>query len=58
MRSAGKAPTTAVWLVCLVLYMVALVAYFGVVQIDPRLAGWAWVIGFGLLLLACRVRGL
>ena len=58
MRSAGKAPTTAVWLICLVLYLLALLAHFAVIRIDPRLADWSWIIGFGLLLLACRLRGL
>jgi len=58
MKSAGKAPTTAVWLICLVLYVVALAAHFGIVRMDPRLGEWAWIIGLGLLLLACRIRGL
>lgn len=58
MKSAGKAPTTVVWVICLVLYLVALVAQFGLIRIDPQLAAWAWIIGLGLLLLACRVRGL
>jgi hypothetical protein len=58
MRSRGKAPTTAVFLICLVLYLVALAAHFAIIHIDVRLAEWAWIIGFGLLLLAIRVRGL
>jgi hypothetical protein len=58
MRSVGKAPTMAVWLICLILYVVALVAHFGVIRLDPQLVDWLWIIGFGLLLLACRVRGL
>ena len=58
MRNLGKAPTMAVWVICLVLYVVALVATFGLVKIDAQVATWSWIIGFGLLLLACRVRGL
>ena len=58
MRNLGKAPTMAVWVICLVLYIVALVATFGLVKIDSQVATWSWIIGFGLLLLACRVRGL
>jgi hypothetical protein len=58
MRSAGKAPTTAVWVICLVLYLVALATHFALIHIDPRLGTWAWIIGLGLLLIACRVRGL
>jgi hypothetical protein len=47
-----------VWVISLVLYIVALAAYFGVVRIDSQIAAAAWIIGLGLLLLACRVRGL
>ena len=47
-----------VWVICLVLYLVALAAHFGVVAIGAPVALWSWIIGFGLLLVACRVRGL
>ncbi|MCB1056598.1 MAG: hypothetical protein KDD11_13935 [Acidobacteria bacterium] len=58
MKSSGKAPTTAVWVISLILYVLALLAHFAVIHIDAQLATWSWIIGFGLLLLACRVRGL
>ncbi len=58
MRNSGKAPTIAVWVICLVLFLVALAAQFGVVAIGQPIATWSWIIGFGLLLVACRVRGL
>lgn len=58
MRNSGKAPTMVVWVICLVLYVVALAAHFGIVQIDAQIAVWSWIIGLGLLLVACRVRGL
>jgi uncharacterized membrane protein (DUF485 family) len=58
MKMSGKAPTTVVWVICLVLYIVALATQFGVVRVDPQIITWSWIIGFGLLLLACRVRGL
>ena len=58
MANSGKAPTFVVWVICLVLYLVALAAQFGIVRIDSQIAGWSWIIGFGLLLVACRVRGL
>jgi hypothetical protein len=58
MRSSGKAPTTAVWVISLVLFVVALVAHFGVASIPEPFATWSWIIGFGLLLAACRIRGL
>lgn len=58
MRNSGKAPTMAVWIIALVLYLVALVAHFGLAKIGAPAGSWSWIIGFGLLLLACRVRGL
>lgn len=58
-RGSGKAPKQITWMICLVLYIVALLAHFGVVQQIPNdMADWAWIIGFGLLLLAVQVRGL
>ena len=33
-------------------------ASFGVVQVRADIATWSWIIGFGLLLIAVRVRGL
>ena len=47
-----------VWLISLVLFIVALVAHFGVVRIPEPIATWSWIVGLGLLLIACRVRGL
>jgi hypothetical protein len=58
MRNSGKAPTFVVWIICLVLFAVALAAQFGVVAIGEPVATWSWIIGFGLLLVACRVKGL
>lgn len=58
MRNSGKAPTIAVWTICLILFLVALAAQFGVASIGEPIATWSWIIGFGLLLVACRVRGL
>ena len=55
---SGSAPLNITWIICLVLYVVALLAAFGVVAVPTPFGLWAWVIGFGLLLVACRVRGL
>jgi len=57
-RGSGKAPKQITWLICLVLYVVALLAHFGVVHVDGNIAVWSWIIGFGLLLAAVQVRGL
>lgn len=58
MKNSGKAPTMVVWIISLVLYVVALAANFGVFNMDAQIVTWSWIIGFGLLLIACRVRGL
>ena len=57
-RGDGNAPKQITWLICLVLYVVALLGHFGVVKIAANVANWTWIIGFGLLLLATKVRGL
>lgn len=48
----------AVWIISMILFIVALVAHFGIVRISDPIATWSWIIGFGLLLVACRVKGL
>jgi hypothetical protein len=57
-RGAGKAPKQITWIICLLLYIVALVAHFGIVRMTGDVAAWSWIIGFGLLLAAVQVRGL
>ena len=58
MKNSGKAPTMVIWVISLILYAVALAAHFGWAKIGAPAATWSWIVGFGLLLLACRVRGL
>jgi hypothetical protein len=57
-RGAGKAPKQITWIICLILYIVALAAHFGLVHVSGDIASWSWIIGFGLLLVAVQVRGL
>lgn len=57
-NSSGKAPTFVVWVISLVLFLVALADHFGLVRIGAPFGAWSWIIGFALLLIACRVRGL
>jgi len=57
-RGGGKAPKQIIWVICLVLYLVALLAHFGVLHVQRDIADWSWIIGFGLLLAAVQVRGL
>jgi hypothetical protein len=57
-RNTGKAPRQITWIICLILYLVALLAHFGIVHVTGDIATWSWIIGFGLLLAAVQVRGL
>ena len=57
-RGTGSGTKQVTWIVCLVLYLVALGAHFGIIHIGGELATWAWILGFGLLLVADKVRGL
>jgi len=57
-RGGGKAPKQITWLICLILYIVALLTHFGIFHLGGNIAEWSWIIGFGLLLLAVQVRGL
>jgi hypothetical protein len=57
-RGGGNAPKTATFLIALVLYLVALAAHFRYIRLDAAIADWAWIIGFGLILVAVKVRGL
>jgi len=57
-RWSGKGPAQMTWLICLVLYLVALLAHFGALHIRADIALWSWIIGYGLLLIAVRARGL
>ncbi|MEO6326764.1 MAG: hypothetical protein ABIQ65_19220 [Thermoanaerobaculia bacterium] len=56
MRS--NAPKNVTWFICLILFVVALIAHFRVAAVPANVAVWSWIIGYGLLLLAVRVRGL
>ncbi len=57
-RGGGKAPKQIIWVICLILYLVALAAHFGVFRVGGNVAEWSWIIGYGLLLIAVQVRGL
>jgi hypothetical protein len=57
-RGTGSGTKQVTWVVCLVLYLVALATHFGIIHIGSELGTWAWILGFGLLLVADKVRGL
>jgi L-cystine uptake protein TcyP (sodium:dicarboxylate symporter family) len=56
--TTGNAPKNITWIICLVLYLVALASRFGVIHVGGDIATWSWIIGFGLLLVAVKVKGL
>jgi len=58
MSFRGKAPKQITWVICLVLYLVALLSYLGVLHVRADVATWSWIIGFGLLLAAVYLRNL
>ena len=58
MANRGNAPKQITWMICLVLYLVALLAHFGLLSMDGGMADWSWIIGYGLLLAAVQLRGL
>ncbi len=53
-----SAPKVITWVICLVLYLVALLSHFGVIHPGADVAVWSWIIGFGLLLIAVQVKGI
>jgi uncharacterized membrane protein YhaH (DUF805 family) len=57
-RGGGKAPRQITWIVCLVLYIVAILSHFGYIHVGRDIAQWSWIIGYGLLLLAVQIRNL
>ena len=57
-RSQGNAPRQITWVICLILFLVAILAHFHIVHVDGNVAEWSWIIGFALLLVATQVRGL
>ncbi len=54
----ATAPKQITWVICLALYLVAILAHFGLVHVDNRIAEWSWVVGYAILLIAVQVRNL
>ncbi len=54
----ASAPKQITWIICLILFIVALLSHFAVVQLGSGIGDWAWIIGFGLLLLANQIKDL
>ena len=58
MAKQTNAPKLITWIICLVLFIVAIVAHFGIIHVSSDIANWSWIIGYALLLLAVQVKGL
>ena len=58
MSMRSNAPKNVTWIICLILFAIALAAHFRVAPIPANVAVWSWIIGYGLLLVAVRVKGL
>ena len=58
MSARGKAPKRITWIICLILYIIAVIIHFGVLRVSGALGDWAWIVGYALLLIAVQVRGL
>jgi hypothetical protein len=55
---AATSTSNIIWIICLILYIIALLGHFGVAAGLAAIAPWCWIIGFGLLLVAGKLRGL
>ncbi len=53
-----KEPHYISFFIALACYAVALLAHFDVIHVGREIADYSWIIGFGLLLLAVRIKGL
>ena len=53
-----KEPHHLSFFIALILYVIALLAHFNVIHVSADIALYSWIIGFGLLLLAVRIKGL
>lgn len=58
MSMNANAPKNVTWFICLILFAVALLAHFRVAHISADIATWSWILGYALLLIAVRVKGL
>ena len=58
MAQQTSAPKLITWIICLVLFVVAVLAHFGMIQVSRDIATWSWIIGYALLLVAAQIKGL
>lgn len=58
MARQTNAPKIITWIISLVLFLIAILANFGMIQVSADIASWSWIIGYALLLVATQVKGL
>jgi hypothetical protein len=58
MKLKLSTPKQVTWWICVGLYAFALLSQLGVLRIGGGLPSFAWIVGYGLLLVACAIRGL
>jgi hypothetical protein len=58
MARSNNAPKDVTWIICLVLYVIAVLSAFNVIHLGGQIGLWSWVIGYALLLVAVKVKGL
>jgi hypothetical protein len=57
-RGGNYSPKNITWVICLILYLIAALSFFGIIHVGAPLASWSWIVGYALLLIAVKVRGL
>lgn len=58
MSRGTNAPKQITWIICLILFVVAILSTFGFVHLGSNIGMWSWIIGYAVLLLSVQVRGL
>lgn len=58
MATQGKGAKHITWIICLVLYVVAVLAHFSVIKLGNGIGDWSWIVGYALLLIAVQMRNL
>lgn len=58
MAKQTNAPRLITWVISLVLFLIAILAHFGIIHVSSDIATWSWIVGYALLLVAVQVRGL
>jgi len=58
MAKQTNAPKLITWIISFVLFLIAILAHFGVIRVSGDVATWSWIIGYALLLLAVQVKGM